>query len=116
MIKNEKQYNTSKKRLAEFELSIASKQPKVLPNSKEEGALNSLIRIKNDIKEEIKDEVKEMMKEYENQMNIKGGYEMEIDEFELLQDEIDYKKKLIDRSYFFDWKKAAEEYLALYKR
>ncbi len=54
MIKNEKQYNTSKKRLAEFELSIAAKQSKVLPNSKEEGALNSLIRIKNDIKEEIK--------------------------------------------------------------
>jgi hypothetical protein len=54
MIKNEKQYNTSKKRLAEFELTIATKQPKVLPNSKEEGALNSLIRIKNDIKEEIK--------------------------------------------------------------
>ena len=54
MIKNEKQYNTSKKRLTEFERSIASKQPHVLPNSKEEGALNSLIRIKNDIKEEIK--------------------------------------------------------------
>ncbi len=54
MIKNEKQYNTSKKRLAEFELTIATKQPKVLPNSKEEGALNSLVRIKNEIKEEIK--------------------------------------------------------------
>lgn len=54
MIKNEKQYNTSKKRLAEFELTIAEKQPKVLPNSKEEGPLNSLIRIKNDIKEEVK--------------------------------------------------------------
>ena len=54
MIKNEKQYNSSKKRLAEFELSIAAKQPKVLPNSKEEGAINSLIRIKNNVKEEIK--------------------------------------------------------------
>ena len=54
MIKNEKQYNTSKKRLTEFELTIAEKQSKVFPNSKEEGALNSLIRIKNDIKEEIK--------------------------------------------------------------
>lgn len=54
MIKNEKQYNTSKKRLAEFELTIASKKTKVLPNSIEEGALNSLIHIKNDIKEEIK--------------------------------------------------------------
>lgn len=54
MIKNEKQYNTSKKRLVEFELTIAEKQPKVLPNSKEEGALNSLIRFKNDIKDEIK--------------------------------------------------------------
>lgn len=32
------------------------------------------------------------------------------------QNETDYKKKLIDRSHFFDWQKAAEEYLALYKK
>lgn len=54
MIKNEKQYNTSKKRLAELEHTISTKQSKVLPNSKEEGALNSLILIRNTIKEEIK--------------------------------------------------------------
>ena len=54
MIKNEKQYNISKKRLAEIEQTIASKKSKVVPNSKEEGALNSLGRIKNDIKEEIR--------------------------------------------------------------
>lgn len=54
MIKNEKQYKISKKRLAELEHTITSKQVSVSPNSKEEGAQNSLIRIKNDIKEEIK--------------------------------------------------------------
>ena len=54
MIKNEKQYRISKKRLAELEQTIALKQSKALPNSKEEGALNSLVRIKNDITEEIK--------------------------------------------------------------
>ncbi len=54
MIKNEKQYKISKKRLAEFEQAIAAKQSKALPNTKEEAAVNSLIRIKNDIKEEIK--------------------------------------------------------------
>lgn len=54
MIKNEKQYNISKKRLAELELTIATKQPKILSNSKREGALNSVVRIKNSLKEEIK--------------------------------------------------------------
>ena len=54
MIKNEKQYKVSKKRLAEMEQSITPKQSQIFPNSKETGALNSLIRIKNDIKEEIK--------------------------------------------------------------
>ena len=54
MIKNEKQYKVSKKRLAEMEQSITPKQSQIFPNSKEAGALNSLIRIKNDIKEEIK--------------------------------------------------------------
>ena len=54
MIKNEKQYNTSKKKLAELELTTSTKQTKVLPNSKEEGALNSLICMMSDIKEEIK--------------------------------------------------------------
>ena len=48
MIKNGKQYKISKKRLAELEQTIALKQSKALPNSKEEGALNSLTRIKND--------------------------------------------------------------------
>ena len=54
MIKNEKQYKITKKRLAEIELTIATKQSKVSSITKEEGAINSLIRIKNDIKEEIK--------------------------------------------------------------
>ena len=54
MIKNEKQYKITKKRLAEIELAIATKQSKVSSITKEEGAINSLIRIKNDIKEEIK--------------------------------------------------------------
>lgn len=53
MIKNEKQYKISKKRLAEIEQTITSKQAKVA-NAKEDSAVNSLIRIKNDIKEEIK--------------------------------------------------------------
>ena len=54
MIKNEKQYKISKKRLAEIELTIATKQSKTSSITKEEGAINSLTRIKNDIKEEIK--------------------------------------------------------------
>ena len=54
MIKNEKQYRISKKRLAELEHTITSKQPKVSSGSKEEGTIVSLLRIKNDIREEIK--------------------------------------------------------------
>ena len=54
MIKNEKQYRISKKRLAELESTLTSKQSKATANSKEDGALNSLTRIKNDVKEEIK--------------------------------------------------------------
>ena len=54
MIKNGKQYKISKKQLTELEQTIVLKQSKALPDSKEEGALNSLVRLKNDIKEEIK--------------------------------------------------------------
>lgn len=60
MIKNEKQYKISKKRLAEIEQTISSRQSKIT-NAKEDGAVNSLTRIKNDIKEEIK--------QYENLKN-----------------------------------------------
>lgn len=54
MIKNEKQYKISKKRLAEMQAAISGKKAKVVRGSKEEGALISLIRISNGIKEEIK--------------------------------------------------------------
>lgn len=54
MIKNEKQYKISKKRLAEMQAAISDKKSKVVPGSKEEGALISLIRISNGIKEEVK--------------------------------------------------------------
>lgn len=54
MIKNEKQYRISKKRLAEMEQSIKSQKASINPGSKEEGAFNSLLRIANDLKEEIK--------------------------------------------------------------
>ncbi len=54
MIKNEKQYRISKKRLAQIENTLTPKQSKTAPGSKEEGSINSLTRIKNDIKEEIR--------------------------------------------------------------
>ncbi|MFZ1528809.1 MAG: hypothetical protein WAT19_08665 [Ferruginibacter sp.] len=55
MIKNEKQYKISKKKLAEMEAAISLKQAKVNPGSKEEGAIVSLHRIKNTLKEEIRE-------------------------------------------------------------
>jgi DNA-binding XRE family transcriptional regulator len=54
MIKNEKQYKITKKRLAEVEQIIAAKQPLAKPNSIQEGAIGSLVLLKNNLKEEIK--------------------------------------------------------------
>lgn len=54
MIKNEKQYRISKKRLAEMEKSIAANKTKAIAGSKEEAAVNSLLRITAGLKDEIK--------------------------------------------------------------
>ena len=54
MIKNEKQFKVSKKKLAELEHLTVLKKSKTKPKSKEEGALNSLFQIINSLKEEIR--------------------------------------------------------------
>jgi DNA-binding XRE family transcriptional regulator len=54
MIKNEKQYKISKNRLAEMDEIIRKKKNSILPGSKEEGAINSLLLIRNDIKIQIR--------------------------------------------------------------
>ena len=54
MIKNEKQFKVSKKKLAELEHLTVLKKSKTKPKSKEEGALNSLFQIIISLKEEIR--------------------------------------------------------------
>jgi HTH-type transcriptional regulator / antitoxin HipB len=52
MIKNEKQYKVSKKRLADIEQILKEKNAKA--GTREAGALASLVMMKNDIAEQIK--------------------------------------------------------------
>lgn len=54
MIKNEKQYNISRKKLAQFEEVIAREKPLTSKSLQKEVYVASLLNIKNALKEEIK--------------------------------------------------------------
>ena len=53
MLTNEKQYNTSNEKLTELQLLIAFKRTRIERNSKEEGAINGLIRLLERIQNEL---------------------------------------------------------------
>lgn len=83
MIKNEKQYKISKSRLLKMNALVNNKKHAVKKNSVEEGALHSLISVRNKIRDEVR--------QYEHIKNAKGSIKKQVSLIQLPQILIEHK-------------------------